>query len=243
MPFWRKAVIMVDMDVRQEIIVLIARFMAVVLIICLHEFAHAYVANKCGDPTAKLAGRMTLNPVKHFDPIGMLMFAVAGFGWANPVPINPNNFRKRKLGAFLSSAAGIVANVLFAFLVYPLFFATVSYLLPLFSGKYMAIFLYALTSSLYLYSLNFAAFNLLPLYPLDGFRMVEACNKKRGKVFLFLRNYGQYILLGLILISIASDYIYVLSYIDLLGHVLGHLVNWLGQPIALFWNWIFSIGA
>ena len=71
---------------------LIASFLAVALVITLHEFAHAFVAYKCGDPTAKFSGRMTLNPIKHFDPLGILMFALAGFGWAKPVPINPYNF-------------------------------------------------------------------------------------------------------------------------------------------------------
>jgi len=81
-------------------VALLAQFLAVMIVITFHEFAHAYTAYKCGDPTAKFSGRMTLNPVKHFDPLGILMFAVAGFGWAKPVPINPYNFNDYKKGSF-----------------------------------------------------------------------------------------------------------------------------------------------
>jgi len=72
---------------------LLATFLAVMVIISFHEFAHAFAAYKCGDPTAKFSGRMTLNPTKHFDPIGIVMFVLAGFGWAKPVPSNPYNFK------------------------------------------------------------------------------------------------------------------------------------------------------
>lgn len=68
---------------------LLASFLAVMVVITLHEFSHAFIAYKCGDPTAKWAGRMTLNPVKHFDPLGIVMFALAGFGWAKPCPSTP----------------------------------------------------------------------------------------------------------------------------------------------------------
>ena len=97
---------------------LVAQFLAVVVVISLHEFAHAYVAYKCGDPTAKWAGRMTLNPVKHFDLLGMLAFALLGFGWAKPVPVNPANFKNYKRGSFLTSAAGVAVNYVMAFLFY-----------------------------------------------------------------------------------------------------------------------------
>ncbi|MBQ8428450.1 MAG: site-2 protease family protein, partial [Clostridia bacterium] len=216
-----------------------ARFLAVIVVVCLHEFAHAFTAYKCGDPTAKFAGRMTLNPVKHFDPLGMIMFAVAGFGWAKPVPVNPNNFKKYKLGTFLTSAAGIIANLLFAFLIYPVIQLFFLYLYPALSGKYMVIFLYCLLMFLWIFSLNFAVFNLIPLYPLDGFRIVTAFNKKRGKVYQFLRNYGYYILLALILINVAAEHIYVFEYINILGFVMRTVTSWLAFPIQWFWGLIF----
>ena len=81
------------------LVVLIAQFLAVMAVITVHEYAHAFVAYKFGDPTAKFAGRMSLNPMRHFDPLGIVMFAVVGFGWAKPVPINPNNFNNYKKGS------------------------------------------------------------------------------------------------------------------------------------------------
>lgn len=103
----------------EYLIEILAGLIAAVVVITFHEFAHAFVAYKCGDPTAKFSGRMTLNPIKHFDPLGMLMFALVGFGWAKPVPINPNNFRNYKAGAFWTSAAGIIMNYAMAFVLYP----------------------------------------------------------------------------------------------------------------------------
>lgn len=218
---------------------LLASFLAVIIVISLHEFAHAFVAYKCGDPTAKFAGRMTLNPVKHFDLWGMLCFAMAGFGWAKPVPINPYNFRNYKWGSFFTSVAGIAVNYLFAFLFYPVLILVGEYVLPLVVGKYMYDFLYVLVVSLFSYSLSFSVFNLLPFYPLDGFRMVDALNKRRGKVFLFLRNYGYYILLGLIAINIFSSYVPILGYFDILGYVMSFSINILGWPIRKLWGLVF----
>ena len=218
---------------------LLASFLAVIAVISLHEFAHAFVAYKCGDPTAKFSGRMTLNPVKHFDLWGMLCFAVAGFGWAKPVPINPYNFRNYKRGSFLTSIAGIAVNYLSAFLFYPLLILATKYLLPLVEGKYMYNFLFVLFLSLYRYSLSFCVFNLLPLYPLDGFRVVEALNKRRGKVFLFLRNYGYYILLGLVAINLLSARLPILGYFDLLGYGMNFAINVLGWPIYKIWGFVF----
>ena len=83
---------------------MLAKFLAVTLVLTLHEFAHAFVAYKCGDPTAKWAGRMTLNPAKHFDPLGLVCFVFAGFGWAKPVPIN--EFQKIRKRLFLDVRGG-----------------------------------------------------------------------------------------------------------------------------------------
>lgn len=222
----------------EHFVELLASFLAVVVVISLHEFAHAFVAYKCGDSTAKYAGRMTLNPVKHFDLWGMLCFALAGFGWAKPVPVNPYNFKNYKWGSFFTSIAGILINYLSAFLFYPLFVIIVRYAIPEVGGTYMAGFLYILFASLYSYSLSFCVFNLLPFYPLDGFRMVDALNKRRGKVFLFLRNYGYYILLGLILVNILSEYVAVLNYVNILGYFMSFAVNVLGAPIGKLWGLI-----
>ena len=224
-----------------DLVYLVAQFLAVVVVITLHEFAHAFVAYKCGDPTAKFSGRMTLNPVKHFDLLGMLSFALVGFGWAKPVPVNPYNFKKYRSGSFWTSAAGIITNYISAFIFCPLYILVYLYVLPLVAGTYAEYFLARLFYCLCVYSLSFCVFNLLPFYPLDGFRMVDALNKKRGKVYTFLRKYGYYVLLGLMLISLLSSRIPVLGYINVLGYVMHFAANIFGKPIALFWGWIFGV--
>lgn len=222
------------------LVYLLAQFLAVMIVITLHEFAHAFVAYKCGDPTAKFSGRMTLNPAKHFDPLGIVMFAIVGFGWAKPVPVNPNNFDNYRKGSFWTSAAGIFINYLSAFLFYPILVLVLVYFLPLVDGTYAELFFGRFFQCLFAYSLSFCVFNLLPFYPLDGFRIVDAVNTTRGKIYRFLRQNGYYILLGLMFISILSDRIPYLGYIDILGYVMHFAVDFFGKPITAFWNWIFG---
>jgi Zn-dependent protease len=222
---------------------LIASFLAVTIIITLHEFSHAFVAYKCGDPTAKWNGRMTLNPFKHFDPLGIVMMVLVGFGWAKPVPVNPNNFRKYKSGCFWTSAAGIITNYISAFLFCPLYLLILKYLgSSSIANTYGYIILESFTYYLFAYSLNFCVFNLLPFYPLDGFRMIDALSKKRGKVYRFLRVYGHYILLGLIFLSFVAERLSTVipffGYLDILGYVMFFATNILGYPITKLWTLI-----
>ncbi len=225
----------------ERFLYLLASFVAVVVVLTCHEFAHAFAANKCGDPTAKFSGRMTLDPTKHFDLWGLLSFTLVGFGWAKPVPINPNNFKHYRRGLFWTSIAGVLVNYIMAFLFYPIFLLICNYVLPLVEGLYASVFLFYLFLLFYTYSLNFCVFNLLPFYPLDGFRIVDALNKKRGKVYQFLYRYGYYVLLALMLISMAADYFPILAYIDVLGYILSFATNIFGAPIGLFWDWIFGL--
>ena len=219
----------------------LASLLAVMLIITLHEFAHAFVAYKCGDPTAKFAGRMTMNPIKHFDPLGIVVFALTRFGWAKPVPVNPNNFKNRKWGSFWTSIAGILVNYLTAFLFFPLLVLVYVYVLPKVDGTYAEIFLLNFFAIMVLSSLSFCVFNLLPLFPLDGFRIVDAFNKRRGKVYQFLYKNGQYILLGLIFLHLFAGYLPMLGVIDILGYVMNYVVRLFSMPITAFWEWIFEL--
>lgn len=220
---------------------LVVSFLAVVIVLTLHECAHALVAYKCGDPTPKWNRRLTLNPLRHFDTIGLFCFAVVGFGWAKPVPINPENFKHYRRGLVLTSSAGIIVNYLTAFIVYPIYLAVVYY----FPSDILLLndFLTDFTYFLFAYSLSFCVFNLLPLYPLDGFRIVDALNRRRGKVFRFLRNYGYYILLGLIAESfICSTFVRfgigIMDYFDILGWVMKFATNIFGWPIRALWGLI-----
>ncbi len=226
------------MDIMETFLWYLASLVAVTVVIIFHEFAHAFIAYKNGDPTAKFAGRMSLNPAKHFDGIGLLTFVVIGFGWAKPVPINPYNFRKYKRGCFWTAAAGILCNLLMALLFYPLYILIVKYVCTsaAFEGKYAAVFLENIFAFLFIYSLTFAIFNLLPLFPLDGFRIVDSFSKKKGKVYQFLLRNGPYILLGLIMVNMLAQYVPYLSYINLLKYLQYFAVNVVGKPIMLLWN-------
>ena len=231
-----------------EIYRLIASFLAVVVVLTFHEFAHSFAAYRCGDPTPKWNGRLSLNPLRHFDPVGLVCFTLVGFGWAKPVPINPDNFKHYRRGLALTASAGVIMNYLMAFLVFPLYLVVFFYLhVPVLST-----FLYYLTFYLFAYSLSFCVFNLLPLYPLDGFRIVDACSRKHGKVYTFLRKYGYYILLFLIVESficrIFTDYMgvamlgetgyRVMSYLNILNWFMRFATEIFGYPIQALWGLI-----
>ena len=173
-----------------DFLFIIASFIAVAVVLSLHEFAHAFVAYKCGDVTPKLNGRLTINPIAHFDLLGLLMFTFAGFGWAKPVPINPYNFRHYKRGLGFTAVAGVVMNYITAFLFYPVYLLILRFVnLP---WEPVNFFLSTLPLLMYSYSLAFCVFNLIPLPPLDGWRVVEAVNHKRGRVFRFFSAVRQY---------------------------------------------------
>ncbi len=221
------------------VIQLVASFFAVALVLTLHEFSHAFAAYKCGDPTPKWKGRLSLNPLRHFDITGLLCFTLVGFGWAKPVQIDPNNFKKYRTGLAVTASAGIVVNYFSAFLFYPLYLVVVCYMpfVPVLSD-----FLYDLTYFLFAYSLSFCVFNLLPLYPLDGFRIVDALNRRRGPVYRFLRDYGYWVLIGLIaesfICNIFVNYLGVgiMSNFNILGWVMRFATGILGYPISALWG-------
>lgn len=216
------------------------------LVLTLHEFAHSFVAYKCGDDTPKYAGRLTLNPFKHFDILGLIMFVLVGFGWAKPVPINPYNFKNYRRGLILTSVAGIVINLITAFLIYPL--AILSNLLCANAATrilyVLAIMLTYTLQKVYVYSLAFAVFNLLPLPPLDGFNFIEALFKGGKDVIGFLRRYGNIILIVLIAESyicqiLSASILPVMEMFDVLGYVLSFAQNIVGWPITAFWGLFF----
>ncbi|MDP4097003.1 site-2 protease family protein [Paenibacillus sp. P96] len=151
-------------------------FVLLTLIIAftVHEFAHAYFANKFGDPTAKLLGRVTLNPAVHLDVLGTLLILIAGFGWAKPVPVNRDNFSRPRLMGIIVSAAGPLSNLLLAFLSTLIYFAIVHLGMPGLDSNprvFEAVrifFNYMITLNVLLF-----LFNLIPLPPLDGYRILE----------------------------------------------------------------------
>lgn len=219
-----------------NVLLYIARFLVLLFILPAHEFAHGFAAYKNGDPTAKNMGRLTLNPMKHFDAIGLVSFLLVGFGWAKPVPVNPYNFKDLKKGSFWVSIAGVLTNYILAFLFYPLYCLSIIYLgTSTVFGKFICSFCYCGFSL----DLSFFAFNLLPVYPLDGFRLIDTFLTKRGEVYDFLLKYGQRVLFGLILLSFIADAIDQLYFLDIFGYFMQFAIEILGYPITAFWSLIF----
>jgi len=176
---------------------LISRLITLVFALALHEYAHARVADWFGDQTPRLAGRLTLNPLKHLDPLGSLMLVVAGFGWAKPVPINPAALRQRsRAGVMLVSVAGPFSNLLLAAaagLPYQLLSSGAATGFSALFGQFLVSFV--------IINVTLCIFNLLPVAPLDGEKVLEYLLPEPGRRTLYaVRPYGTFILLALVFV-------------------------------------------
>ena len=179
--------------------------------VIIHEVAHGWVAYRMGDPTAKWSGRLTLNPLRHLDPIGTLMLFLAGFGWAKPVPVNFNNISDRRKGLIFVSSAGIVANILFAFFAL-LFFRLFS---PSTSGVAVILVYYVAQINITL-----AALNLIPIPPLDGSKILMGIASERTRYFLArLEPYGFFIIIGLLYLGFLDPLI------RFIGGIIGAMIG------------------
>ena len=178
---------------------IILRLAALLPALTLHEFAHGYSAHLLGDPTPRLEGRLTLNPLAHLDPIGTLMIIFAPIGWAKPVRINPSNFRDPEKGNLITSAAGPAANILQG-TFWALILRLVATLRPqLLLNNPMV---YKLLLLLTLINFVLAFFNLIPLGPLDGHHILEYYLPYDAKLTYYkINQYGFAILIGLIFLN------------------------------------------
>ena len=219
-----------------EAVVQLIYFLVVVFMtLTIHECAHGYIAYKMGDPTASALGRLTLNPVRHIDPIGLLMMLFIGFGWAKPVPINPRNFKNPKAGMAISAAAGPVSNVLMAIL--GLLIRTVLIRIFIAADIYNGFAVSAVSFFELFAMLNvwFAVFNLIPIPPLDGSRIVSYFLPQRLYYYYnYVERYGFVILIILLnLDRINKNF----NFIWIFQTVAGWVLNGLNFAI----NWIFSL--
>lgn len=183
---------------------LLLGIIAILIALSFHEFAHGQVASFLGDPTPKSQGRLTLNPLAHLDLLGTLLLVVAGFGWAKPVEVNPFHFRgNRQQGMMLVGAAGPVMNLLLAFAGALGMAATIGH----------QVYIFRFFSFVLLYNIVLAVFNLIPLPPLDGSRIVAGLLPSTARQRYYqIERYGPLILL-------------VLVFFGVIGRILNPLVN------------------
>ena len=184
-----------------SLIAMISGAVIVLVTITVHELAHGYAAYLLGDNTAKDAGRLSLNPLAHLDPLGAILLFVTGFGWAKPVPINPFYFKgNRSRGVMLVSVAGPLSNILLAFIL--------AMLIPL-AVKFNMSLAQIIASAIYL-NIYMAIFNLLPIPPLDGSKILAGLIPK-GAAYKYLSVMDKYGMILLLVLAISNVFGRIIS--------------------------------
>lgn len=177
------------------LLIILSRAFVVFCCIPIHECAHAWVAHKLGDDTARLSGRLTLNPFAHFDPIGTIMIFLFGIGYAKGVPVNPRNFKDYKKGFALTSLAGPVSNLIMAFIAQFIFVGISAFNKGQNAGVNAVAYFFFYAASV---NVSLAVFNFLPIPPLDGSRILGLFMS--DKVYTKYLQYERYIMIGLIVL-------------------------------------------
>ncbi|MCM1533481.1 MAG: site-2 protease family protein [Corallococcus sp.] len=225
---------------REGLLYVLGYILALLTALVLHEIAHGLVALWNGDITAKSYGRLSLNPMRHFDLIGLLMMLFVGFGWAKPVPVDPRNFKKRKTGCITVSIAGVLTNLVLAFFFAMLLvaFALIkSPSIPQEGVDYLVYFCRIFSQWALTLNINFALFNILPLFPLDGYRLLSCFVSENNGFMKFMRRYSLYIMLGFI----ALNYIPFVSSYSPLNLYIGKFGGLIEDGFIAFWRLIFNV--
>ena len=215
-----------------------------------HEWAHGYAAYKCGDMTAKMYGRLSLNPLAHLDPVGSVCMLLFGFGWAKPVPVNTRNFRHPKRDFAIVAAAGPLMNLLLAFggagvatlIQYAGYTSIVEYMnqtdMTFING--MVYYAWMLFSLFCLLNIGLAVFNLIPVPPLDGSRIVSwLLPPKASAKYNRIELYTRYILLALVVLTwLPAPFSNIVDWVFFpVDWLRGVLVN----AFTDFWDLIFGL--
>lgn len=210
-----------------DIKTVILSLLAIIICITVHEISHGFAAWKLGDVTAKSDGRLSLNPLRHIDPVGIVALLLFGFGWAKPVMIDPRNLKNPKVDMALISLAGPVSNILLAFVTILIYVPLAYYTLG--HGVAVGVMTYVLTflSLLFSYNISFGIFNLIPVPPLDGSKIFGALLPD-NLYFKFTRSAH----VGMVVLII-------LMWTDLIGKILGPLVSALGNVMINIADKIF----
>ncbi len=197
----------------------------ILLALTFHEYAHAFVAHRYGDDTAQRSGRLTLNPLRHLDPLGTIMIFLVHFGWAKPVPVNPYNLKNPKKDMLWISAAGPISNMLLA-LASGLLFRLLSEIAAT-PGQDTVTGLLVIMAFLSLkINLALAIFNILPIAPLDGSKILYGLLPPEfGKLIFTLERYGPFILIGLIIFGRATG-------VSILGGLIWPFVDFFSKLFA-----------
>ncbi len=198
---------------------------AILIALTVHEWAHAFVADRLGDHTARSLGRLTLNPIAHLDPMGTLMFFLIHFGWGKPVPVDPRNFKNIRRDSALVSLAGPLSNLILAILSFILLLIIAPQIMHVTSGEELlfargagatvqAFFTEILTNSLFI-NLGLMAFNLIPIAPLDGSKILEAFIPYRyADAYETIMQRGPIILIGLLVVERAFNIPILITWIS-----------------------------
>lgn len=185
----------------QNLIHMLYMLIPIILALSVHEFAHAFVADKMGDPTARISGRMTMDPTSHVDILGFLSLLFFGFGWAKPVPINPMNFKNRKSGMILVSLAGPLSNLILA-IIFSILYKFVAPILDMLA-------LYYILQYGVIINISLMIFNLIPVPPLDGSKILASLLPYKYEAKFY--EYERYLYIILIVLLITGVIRFILS--------------------------------
>jgi len=208
-------------NITQNPLEVIFYIIALIIAITIHEFAHAWAAVYLGDPTPEKQGRLTINPLKHLDITGTIFLFVAGFGWGKPVYTNPSNYANPKIGYALTSLAGPASNLIMAILFSLPY--TVAQLLHLDTSN---IAFFTFTELAYSANILLLVFNMIPIYPLDGSKVIMAYIQSPNTMKSFMR-YGPMVL---ILLLVINPWIPILSWILIIA---SYAINFLVRGVFL----------